>query len=80
MPVYTIVHYSLFTLLYGNLFSFFIAFCNLLMHLFASLFEVQYKKSYTVYCFHLAGEADANTKKWLLPKFVCQTLFGPKGE
>lgn len=27
-----------------------------------------------------AGKVDANTEERLLPQFVCQTLFGPKGE
>lgn len=27
-----------------------------------------------------AGKANANAKEWLLPQFMCQTLFGPKGK
>lgn len=28
----------------------------------------------------LAGKADTNTKEWLLPQFLCKTLFGPEGK
>lgn len=27
-----------------------------------------------------AGKTNANPKEWLLPQFMCQTLFGPKGK
>lgn len=51
---------------------------NKCKHLFLFYYLSWYDMLYILFLY-LAGEADANTKEWLLSQLMCKTLLRPKG-